>query len=166
MCAVYFWGYVSKCFETKLWLISAHPRERPVATLLSSAPLRWGMTEGRLSRARRSSLWSTYRVREAARCLVIPPTTTTAPPLPSHFIIPSTSPWQTRSALYQRTAGYLSFPSPLFPFLPSGPHPICHLHRLGLGQLKGTRCRCQAWPGGLGGAAGKGKATGSPCGSV
>lgn len=45
--------------------------------LLSSTPLQSGMTERRLLRVRRSSLWSTYGVHKAARCLVIPPTTTT-----------------------------------------------------------------------------------------
>lgn len=44
-----------------------------MGTLLSSTPLRSGMTEGRLLRVRRGGLWSTYGVREAARCLVIPP---------------------------------------------------------------------------------------------
>lgn len=59
--------------------------------LLSSTPLWSGMTEGRLSRVRRGSLWSTYGVREAARCLVIPPTitttttTTTLPPRAPSF---------------------------------------------------------------------------------
>lgn len=69
--------------------------------------------------SRGESLWSTYRVHEAARCLVIHP----HPCPPSDFIIPSTSPWQTRSALYQRATGYLSYfssfsyPAVLIPFV-------------------------------------------------
>lgn len=120
--------------------------------LLSSTPLRSGMTEGRLSRVRRGSLWSTYGVREAARRLVIPPQPSPPPPPPLPFLptLSSPPPHHDKPDLLsiKEPQATSPFRPPLSPFLPSGPHPICHLHRLGLGQLKGTRCRCQARPGG------------------
>ena len=80
-----------------------------------------------------------------------PPSST--PALHPLSIISSTSPWQTGSALYQTTSGYLSPFSP--PFLPSGPHPICHSHPSVLvssqGQAVAARLglpSSQAWQGG------------------
>lgn len=130
--------------------------------LLSSTPLWLGMTEGRLSRVRRSSLWSTYRVRKAARCLIIPPTTTTttlpprAPSFPLYhpFHLTMTNPICSLSKncrlpllsvpplsfLTQRSSSHLSFTPP-----------------------RSWSAQRDTWPGERG-MAGKGKATGSPCG--
>lgn len=103
----------------KLWLIFTHPGGHLVGTLLSSAPeevrnderekkgnrREWERLKGEgWSGEQRQGLWSSYRVYEAASGLVILP----HPCPPSLSIIPSTSPWQTGSALYQRATGYLS----------------------------------------------------------
>lgn len=112
MYAVYFWDKVPRNEAlTNLYTSWGAPGRQ--ASLLRSCAARddRGATEERLGGgwSGGESRWSTYRVREAAKGLVIlqPPPPHPCPP--SHFIIPSTSPWQTRSALYQRATGYLSY---------------------------------------------------------
>ncbi|KAK5847733.1 hypothetical protein PBY51_016839 [Eleginops maclovinus] len=109
------------------------------------------MTEG--GREGESSLWSSYRVREAARGLVI------LRPTPALLSSLSSPPPQhdkpDRLSIKEPQAASLFFLLFLL---------ICHPHCLGLGRLTGTGCLCQAWP--LSSQAWHGGAPTSPGGSV
>lgn len=66
-----------------------------------------------------------------------------------HFIIPSTSPWQTRSALHQRTTGYLllfTHPPLLTPSLSTGPSSHLSFASGSVSLVsKGLCCQGLAW---------------------
>lgn len=119
----------------KYWLIFTHPEDCLIGVPLSLASLWWDMWgerktgkrtgmkdwrgEGKKEGEQCQDPWSSYRVYEAARGLVISP----YPALhPISFIL-STSPWQTGSALYEKAKGYLlsffplSYPAALIPFV-------------------------------------------------
>lgn len=165
----------TSCFEMKLWLIFTHPRERLVGMLLSSAPLWWGMRGDRKREMKEKwegdgegggdQRWSGVGRAEPEPVVILraacgcqrpcnPP-----PPLPSILSLSSPPPHHDKPDLLsikEPQATSLLFP----PFLPSSPHPICHLLCLCLGQLVGTGCRCQAWP--LSSRSWHGGATSSP----
>lgn len=160
----------------KLWLILTHPPEHLVGMVLSSAPLWWGMRGDRKKGNGKKKKWKRRREggeqrwsgvgRAEPEPVVIlqgvwgcqrpcnPP-----PPLPSILSLSSPPPHHDKPDLLSIKEPQATFP--LFPpFLPSGPHPICHLLCLCLGQLAGTGCCCQAWP--LSSRSWQGVATSSP----
>lgn len=119
----------------KHWLIFTHPEDCLIGLPLSLASLWWDMWgeretgeknrnerlkgEGKKEGEQCQDPWSSYRVYEAARGLVISP----YPVLHPISLILSTSPWQTGSALDEKAKGYLlsffplSYPAALIPFV-------------------------------------------------
>lgn len=83
--------------------------------------------------------------QEAAKGLVIPPPLRNPCPL-FYFIIPSTSPWQTWSALYRRATGYLSSPPPPSFSFPVVLIPFVIYSASVSVSLTGTGRLCQARP--------------------
>lgn len=91
--------------------------------------------------SRGESLWSAYRVPEAARCLVI-----LLPPLPSFpFYLPLHLTMTNPICSLSKATGYLSLFFPLLSY-PVVLIPFVIYTASILVSSQGQGCRCQAWP--------------------